>query len=84
METELPVLMTFYRFMQEYPHTDPDRVALAAHMKQLAKRHTEVKKIDSLVDLKIVASYMTNPAALRAVEGGTLWCEYCAACNHPL
>ena len=78
---EKPTL-TFYEFMQQYPHEQPYRQQLARHLKQLAKRHTEVKRIDSFMDLMMVSTYMLDRDAFRAVSGD-LWCTYCAACNHP-
>lgn len=76
-------IMTFYQWMQRYPHKDQERIALAKHMKELGKRHTEVKKIKSFMDLMQVATYMTDGEAFRAVSG-SLWCEYCTACGREI
>lgn len=75
--------MTFYQWVQQYPHEDAGRIALARHMKDLAKRHHEVKKISSYYDLVTVASYMTDRLAFKAVSE-ELWCEYCTATGRPL
>ena len=75
--------MTFYEWIQGDDQEGYERKVLAAHLKELAKRHTEAKKIDSFYDLVTVSTYMTEPDALRAVTD-SLWFEYCAATGHPL
>ena len=76
-------IMSFYDFMQHFYLKDPDRYALAYNMKQLAPRHKELKEIDSLSDLMICSSILTDPDAKAAVTG-SLWCEYCAVSGHPI
>lgn len=75
--------ITFFEFMQHYPHTDPDRLALAANMQQLAPKHKDLEEIDSLVDLMIASKILTDNKAKRAVTGA-LWCEYCTISGHPM
>lgn len=74
--------MSFYDYMMNYPHRLPDRLALAAELRNLAKYHHEVKEIDSMMDLFMVSRLLKGDAAIEAASGG-LWCEYCTACNRP-
>lgn len=76
-------IMSFYDFMMHFYLKDPDRYALAYNMRKLAPRHQELKQIDSLSDLMISASILTDPDAKAAVTG-SLWCEYCAISGHPI
>ena len=75
--------MSFYKFMLRYPHQLPDRIALAAELKRLAPDHKEVKEIDSMMDMMLIARILKDEQAINAVSG-SLWCEYCAACGRPL
>ena len=75
--------MSFYDFMMHFYLKDPERYALAYNMRQLAPQHKELKQIDSLTDLMISASILTDPDAKAAVTG-SLWCEYCAISGHPI
>lgn len=75
--------MNFYQWLQKFPHKDPGRIALARHLKDLGKRHTEVKKIKTFYDLMTVATYVTDGEAFKAISG-VLWCEYCTATNRPI
>lgn len=75
--------ISFYQFMIHYPHDDPDRLALAANMRELAPKHKELKEIDSLVDLMVASRMLTSNKAKRAVTG-SLWCEYCTMTGHPI
>ena len=76
-------VMSFYDFMMHFYLKDPDRYALAHNMKQLAPRHQELKQIDSLTDLMLASSILTDPDAREAVTG-SLWCEYCVRAGRPL
>ena len=76
-------IMSFYDFMMHFYLKDPDRYALAYNMKKLAPRHPQLKGIDSLADLMLSASILTDPDARKAVTG-SLWCEYCAVSGHPI
>ncbi len=76
-------IMSFYDFMMEFYLIDPDRYALANNMRRLSKRHPELKQINSLADLMIATSILTDPDAKAAVTGN-LWCEYCAKTGHPV
>ena len=76
-------VMSFYAFMQRFYLVDPDRYALAANLKKLAPRHPELKQIDSLTDLMLASSVLTDPDARQAVTG-SLWCEYCCRVGRPL
>ena len=76
-------VMSFYDFMMGYYLRDPGRYALAYNLKALAPRHQELKEIDSLSDLMMAASILTDPDAREAVTG-SLWCEYCAISGHPM
>ena len=75
--------MSFYDYMQRFYLKDPDRYALAQNMKQLAPRHQELKQIDSLTDLMLASSILTDPDAREAVTG-SLWCEYCVKTGRPI
>lgn len=75
--------MSFYDFMQKYYLVDEDRHALAANMKKLSRKHPELKQIDSLSDLMILSSLLTDPDA-RAAVSGDLWCEYCFRTGRPM
>ena len=76
-------IMSFYDFMMHFYLKDPDRYALAYNMRKLAPRHSELKQIDSLKDLMMSASVLTDPDA-RAAVTGSLWCEYCTVSGHPI
>ena len=69
-------IITFYDFMMKFYHKDPDRYALADNMRRLSKRHPELKQINSLAELMMATSILTDPDAKAAVTG-SLWCEYC-------
>ena len=75
--------ISFFDFMQRYPHDDQGRRILAYHLKQLAKKYKEIRKIDSLIDLMAARDIMTDPEAIAAVDPA-LWCEYSSMTNHPL
>ena len=76
--------MSFYDFMQHYYAIDLDRYTLAVHMQKLARKHPEVRQIDSMSDLMIAAQEVfTDPDAKKAASGD-LWCEYCARVGRPL
>ena len=76
-------IMSFYDFMMHFYLVDEDRYALAANMKKLSRKHPELKDIDSLSDLMLSASILTDPDAREAVSGD-LWCEYCARTGRPI
>lgn len=76
-------IMTFYEYMMHFYLKDPDRYALAYNMRKLAPRHKELKEIDSLSDMMMATSILTDPDAREAVTG-SLWCEYCAVTGHPI
>ena len=75
--------MSFYDFMMRHYLVDEDRYALAANMKKLSRKHPELKQIDSLSDLMIMASVLDDPDA-RAAVSGDLWCEYCFRTGRPM
>lgn len=75
---------SFYDFMMHTYLIDLDRYTLALNMRQLSKKHPELKQINSMSDLMIAAGeILTNPEA-RAAATGDLWCEYCARTGHPV
>ena len=76
-------IMTFYEYMMHFYLRDPDRYALAYNMHILAPKHDELKRIDSLTDLMLASSLLTDKDAKNAVTG-SLWCEYCAVTGHPM
>ena len=76
-------IMSFYDYMMHFYLKDPDRYALAYNMRKLAPRHQELKQIDSMSDLMLSASILTDPDA-RAALTGSLWCEYCTVTGHPI
>ena len=69
--------MTFIQFMQRYPHSDPDRIALADCLRDLSTQLPEAGTISSLSDFMIIADELTDPAAIRAATPD-LWAEYLA------
>ena len=76
--------MSFFDFMMHNYAIDIDRYTLAVHMMKLARRHPEIKQINSLADLMIASEEVfTNPDAKRAATGD-LWCEYCCRTGRPL
>lgn len=76
--------MSFFDFMQHYYNIDFGRYTLAVHMQKLARKHPEVKQIDSLSDLMMAAQEVfTDPSAKEAASGD-LWCEYCTRVGRPL
>ena len=79
---KLPVL-SFFDYMQQYPHIIPGRTALATELKRLAVFHDEIEEINSLIDLMTVAhKFIKDGKALAAITG-SLWCEYCAVSGRP-
>ena len=68
--------LSFYDFMQQYPHKFAGRRALAANLKELAPSRPFLKDINSLVDLMAASNYLTDDRAAHAISGA-LWCEYC-------
>ena len=76
-------IINFFDYMMNYPHQFPDRLALAAEMKQLARNHEEVKEIDCLMDLMTFSRLLEDPRAVEAASG-SLWFEYCAASGHEM
>lgn len=76
-------IMSFYDYMIKFYLKDPDRYALAYALRRLAPGHKEVKQIDSMTDLMIVADMISDPDA-RAAATGSLWCEYCCISGHPM
>jgi len=75
--------MSFYEYMMHYPHDIPERLALAENMKKMAPRHKELREIDSMMDLFLAERYLTDDEAAKGITG-SLWCEYCIACNRPI
>ena len=75
-------ILSFFDFMQQYPHTTPGRVALANELKRLAVYDDEIEEINSLVDLMATASKIKDGKALGSLTG-SLWGEYCAAAGRP-
>lgn len=76
-------IMSFYDFMMAFYLKAPDRYALADNMRRLSKRHPELKQINSLADLMMATSILTDPDAKAAVTG-SLWCEYCTRTGRPM
>lgn len=74
-------IISFYQYMMDYPHSFPDRLALAAEMQRLASDYPEIERIDSMMDLFNISRLLKDGQALEAVSGN-LWCEYCAASGH--
>lgn len=79
---KLPVI-TFFDYMQQYPHTIPGRIALASELKRVAEYHDELKEINSLADMMTtIPQFIRGGRALASVTG-SLWAEYCAVSGHP-
>ena len=76
-------IVSFYDYMMIYPHKIPGRLALAAEMRRLSRRHKEVKEIDCIVDMMAMVHLLKDQTAADAVSGN-LWCEYCAASGHAM
>ncbi len=76
-------IMSFYEWMLEYPHEDTSREMLAEELQRLAQEDPRIEEIDSFFDLITISDSLNDPGSLQAVTDD-LWCEYCAACNHPL
>lgn len=83
MEKRSLKIPSFYDWMMHHYLKDPDRYSLAYNMKQLAPRHQELKKIDSLTDLMIASHSLTDPDARKAATP-ELWCEYCTMTGHEM
>ncbi len=73
--------MSFYEWMLNYPHEDTSREVLAENLQRLAQTDPRVEDIDSFFDLMTIADSLDSTAFLAVTD--SLWCEYCAACNHP-
>lgn len=76
-------IKSFYQYMTNYPYKDNCRRALGAELKRLSGHYPQLKEIDSLTDLMMAASVLTDPRAIEAASGA-LWCEYCAVCGRPI
>lgn len=78
-------ILSFFEFMQLYPHTDPARKALAAALAVAVKYHAdEIYGIDSLVNMMaLIPKYVKCYEALPAIKP-TLWCEYCTIAGRPI
>lgn len=76
--------MSFYDFMLHNYIIDIDRYTLAVHMRELARKHPEIKQIDSMTDLMIAAQEVFTDPAAREAATGSLWCEYCCRVGRPM
>lgn len=76
-------IRSFYEYMMHYPYKDNCRRALAADLKKLSALYPQLKEINSMMDLMLAVSVLTDP---RAVEAATpsLWCEYCTVNGIPI
>lgn len=75
--------MTFFEYMQQYPHTKQNRRLLADELRRIAEHYVEIKEIDSLVDLMTKAPQLVKDGRALAAINGRLWSEYCAVAGRP-
>jgi len=76
-------IKSFYDFVISYPHKDSGRRALAAELKKLSGKCPQLKEINSLTDLMLAASLLSDPQAIEAASGD-LWSEFCAIAGRPV
>ena len=75
--------ITFYEYITHYPYKDPGCLALSADFRKLGRYHRELRDIDSLFDLMMSVTVLTDIQAIDAVTA-SLWCEYCAFVGRPI
>lgn len=75
--------ISFYEFMQRYPHEKPAVRALAYDMREIAIKNPNAVRIESLPDLMVFAEEKIKDPAAAAAATPELWCEYCSLCDHP-
>lgn len=76
-------IKSFYEYMVHYPFKDNCRLALAAELKKLSPHFPQLKEINSMTDLMLAASLLSDPKAIEAASGD-LWSEFCAIAGRPV